>query len=307
MSAKILKELSRLGAKGAITTIKLKKSSKVKTGDKNSWIKKAESLNKKANYAAAANIYYNLFTKETKIQEKTFQGINLVQTLINASNLDVAEQVLENLEDIAGKIKDESQKNLLLSSIYEKLGWIADLREKPKKQIQYFKKSLQLIQKVSPSKYKKEDIHRIPTINHFLGRALYKEYKNKKTKKINLKNALNYFQESLKEFDSQKNTLASAFNHAWIARIYMAQENTKKAEDEIKKAHNIFLKESKGDYNNVLFSHFHRLEAELAILKNQPKKAVENSSTALRMSLPEGAYYEGIIESLKLLIKSTNL
>src|SRR5258708_24075042 len=90
-SKKVLEILEKAQAKGAAITIQF-------TTLVNSTPKKASDLNIAGDYENSAKMFYTLFVKENNLDKKIHYGVSLVQVLINASNLDKAEEILNELE-----------------------------------------------------------------------------------------------------------------------------------------------------------------------------------------------------------------
>src|SRR5260221_451981 len=160
-SKKVLEILEKAQAKGAAITIQF-------TTLVNSTPKKASDLNITGDYENSAKMFYTLFVKENNLDKKIHYGVSLVQVLINASNLDKAEEILDDLE------KKCKRQEKFMGAIYEKRGWLAECRTKWDDEIKYFKKAGQIYKKNPQSldiEGHKDD--RFLTIEHFIGRALY--------------------------------------------------------------------------------------------------------------------------------------
>lgn len=53
-------------------------------------------------------------------------------------------------------------------------------------------------------------------------------------------------------------------------------------------------------------TYIYRIKTELASAQGKKEEAVNNSLEAIRYTLPEGTYYNGVLDALKPLIKATN-
>ena len=52
--------------------------------------------------------------------------------------------------------------------------------------------------------------------------------------------------------------------------------------------------------------HYHRIAAELAIYKRRFNTASRHAQIALKITLPNDVYFNGVMEALQLLVKSTS-
>src|SRR5258708_30230894 len=153
---------------------------------------------------------------EIKIDNRTKYNISLVQELINASNLDKAGEILDELE------KNAEEK--MMGAIWEKRGWIADARDKWDDEIKYFKKAKEIYTSVPGAEdFEGHSKDRILTVDHFTGRALY--FRGKKS---DLKECEQLFENNLIGYQKLKSDDAIAFNYSWLARVYIAMKDLKK-------------------------------------------------------------------------------
>jgi len=215
------------------------------------------------------------------VEKKVRHGIRLAQELINSSNLDKAEKILNEVEDIS----DEEE---YMGSVWEKRGWIADARDKWDKEIKYFEKAREIYKTIPGStevEGHKDD--RILTVKHFTGRALY--FRGKKS---DLTKCEKLFTDNLAEYKKLKHHDAVGFNYFWLARTYIAMKNVKKAEEMARLAMKYFDKTS-----NQSFSF--RIMAEVNMARGEKEKAIENATESLRYILPAGTYYNGVSDAVK--------
>src|SRR5260221_1809599 len=223
-------------------------------------------------------------TIKIKIDKKK-QNISLNQELINASNLDKAEEILNELEKKADK--------KMMGAIWEKRGWVADYRQNYDDEIKFFKKAGEIYKTVPGATdiegHKKD---RILTVEHFIARALY--FRGRKS---DLKECEKLLKKNLLGYKKLKSEDAIAFNYSWLARTYIAMKDLKKAEKCTKKAEEFF------DENMKAYTY--RLKGELANAKGESEEAIRNAVESLRYTLPAGTYYNGVIEAMKVIIKAS--
>lgn len=232
--------------------------------------------------------------KETNINKRLKYGISLVQTLIDASNLDKAEELLDDIEN-------ESNGKKFMGAIWEKRGWISDYRQNYDDEIKYFKKAKDIYERIPESldvEGRKED--RLLTVEHFTGRALY--FRGRKS---DLDECERLFNDSLEGYRKLEREDAIAFNYSWLARVAIAQNDLEKARDLTKKAEEFFEKASKSKGNSIK-AYAYRLKSELAIANGKKEESVKYSCEGLRLTLPAGTYYNGVIEAVKNIIKASN-
>lgn len=284
-SKAVIKLLDEYQAKGASIEIDLKILPNPKP-------QAAEELNASGNYAKVAQIYYSLYKNGKGLDKKIHYGIRLVQTLINASNLDKAEKFLDESEKLS-KGKEE-----YMGTIWEKRGWIADCRNKWNDEIKYFKKARDIYIK-NPKSLEVEGHKndRILTVEHFTGRALYFQ-----GKKSDLKECIRLFTHNLEGYKKLKSDTAIAFNYSWLARTHIADGNLKEAKSAAIKSEEYFNKVAKKQGEQIKTYSF-RIKAELAKAEGKKEEAVKNSLEAIRHALPPGTYYNGVLEALKPIIE----
>lgn len=285
-SKTVIKLLNEYQAKGASTQIILKTIL-------NPNPKIAKKLNTAGDYNKASQIYYSLFKNESALDKKMRYGICLVQTLINASNIEKAENFLKKLEKLSDK------KEEYMGAIWEKKGWIADCRNKWDDEIMYFKKAAEIYTKnhkaLDLEGYKND---RLLTVEHFIARAMY--FRGIKS---DLKECIRLFNHNLESYKKLKSQAAIAFNYSWLARCLIAEKNLKKAKIAVDKSVEYFDKVSKKQGNQIK-TYSYKIKAELAIAQGKDEEAVRNSLEAIRYSLPPGTYYNGVIEALKPIVES---
>lgn len=287
MNSKIvIKLLDEYQAKGAATEITLKIL-------QNPNPKTAEKLNAANDYSKASQIYYSLYKKEKKLDKKIHYGIRLVQTLINASNLDKTEEFLDELQRLSGGKKE------YMGAIWEKRGWMADCRNKYDDEIEYFKKAADIYAKYPKAlQVEGHKNDRLLTVEHFIARALY--FRGKKS---DLKECIRLFTHNLEGYKKLKSESAIAFNYSWLARVLIANGNLKEAKIAVGKSEDYFNKVAKKEGNHIRTYAF-RIKAELANAEGKEEEAIRNSLEALRHVLPSGTYYNGVLEALKPIVKS---
>lgn len=284
---KVLKILDDAQARGARVAIELKEI------DKPDFIE-AEKLNEEGDFAKAACIYYSLYKKEETLDYRMKYGVALTQALINASNLDRAESILDELEKSSG---DERFKG----AIFEKRGWIADCRNDYDNEISYFSKAKDIYERLPESKEiegHKDD--RLLTVDHFIGRALY--FRGRKS---DLPECVNIFTKNLEGYRKLKKDSVVAFNYAWLARTYIAMADLEKAQECVDKAGEHFRLASTF-FGERIIAHAYRVEAELAVAMGDDEQALRSSLEALRLTLPEGAYYGGVVEAIKSIVNTVS-
>lgn len=293
---------------GAIKKIRLEILPGIKLRDKDSWLLKAQRISSFGDYSESALIYFSLYSLEKKEPErKVFYGISLAQELINASNLDDAEDILSQIEKLSQKIKGILYLRVL-SAVFEKKGWLADCKRLSHDEIKYFEKSRRFIEKIPLAKRDKEDQERLLTIEHFTGRALYIRNKdnfgsNQAVK--DLKEARKLFAANLESYGKAGREDAVAFNNAWLARVAMALSDIKEAKRRVALAKKHFERVSDKTSSNHILGHYHRIAAELAIFEKEKKKAVDHALMALEFTIPSGTYFNGTMEAVRLLVKAS--
>ena len=99
-------------------------------------LKKAIEFNKKGDYEKSANFYWTIFEKEKKTLKKFEYGIDTAQQLINSSSLKTAEKILTKLKPLTNEQK---------VAVWEKRGWICDIRREYGKALECFKKRWSLV------------------------------------------------------------------------------------------------------------------------------------------------------------------
>ncbi|GEM_PF-7109018 len=283
---KILEILNRAQAKGAVVEIKLTVISKAN-------LKEAEKANILADYTKSAILYYSLYKKEKSVSKKMMYGIRLVQELINASNLDKAEEILSEMEKVSGDKK-------YMGAIWEKRGWIADCRDKWSEEIECFRKAKEIYESIPESlgtEGRKKD--RLSTVEHFMARALYF-----RGKKEDLMECEKLFSKNLSEYKKLKSDDGIAYNYSWLARAYIAMNNLKEAEKMALFSKKYFRKAAKvqGEFLN---GYAYRVMSQLKLAKGNKEEAVDDAIESLRYMLPQGTYYNGVIEAVKCIVEAS--
>lgn len=237
---------------------------------------------------------YKLYKKENSISKKIKYGISLVQSLIDISNLDNAEKILGELR----KIADEEK---YMGAIWEKYGWIADSRKRWAEEIKYFNKAKDIYIRIPESiAFEGRTEDRILTADHFIARALY--FRGIKS---DLKESEKLFKENLDGYKKLEANDAIAFNYSWLARVYIAMKDFERAENATKKAEKYFSRAAKTK-GEKMKSYLYRIRAELYLSEEKKEEALKSSLESLRYALPNGVYYNGIIEAVKEIVKAAS-
>lgn len=279
----------------AVNPIRLKILKDINTKNASSWIKKAKKANMQCLYAYSASIYYTFFKKEKEPFTRFTYGIELTQKLINASNIKQASDILAELNRLQNKIKNKENALRAKSAIYEKKGWLEDLKGNPKKELALFTKAQDFLKKIAQTKQTKEDKARLLTIEHFTARAHYFTQNFKSAEKI--------FEINLKNYQKTKNPDTIGFTHAWLARVAIAQKKASRAKRRVKKARIFFSKSNKRTNSALYLQPYHQIKAELESFLGNEKESKKHAQIALLYSLPQGVYYNGVIKALNLLQK----
>ena len=193
-------------------------------------------------------------------------------------------------------------KEVFMGAIWEKRGWIADSRGNMDAEIKYFKKAASIYNK-NPKALEIEGHKndRLLTVEHFVGKALY--FRGKKS---DLKESIKLFTNSLEGYKKLKSNDAIAFNYSWLARALISDGKLKEAKLAAKKSVEYFNRAAKKQ-GDQLKTYAFRIKAELASAEGKEEEAIRNSLEALRYTLPSGAYYNGVLEAIKPIVKSVNV
>jgi len=306
---RILERLDKAQADGTKTEIGPQILSEVDIADAEKWLLKAKTLDSQARWLESANIYNSLYQKESDRGKRVRYGASLAQMFINASNLDKAGLLLEELEKTATGLEEESvSRKRALSAVFEKRAWVADCREQPDEEIRLLKQAGELIESITAEKRIKEDGDRLLTVQHFTGRALYKiakEGKGTGKARKDLEAARDLFQQNLEGYRKLGDRPdAVAFNEAWLARVAMAQGKKEKAKRLVENARKHFEEAAETFDSQTILGHYHRVAGQLANYLGNSDEALEHGIEALRLTLPNSAYYNGVLEATKIIVEA---
>lgn len=271
----------------------------------NASLENAKRANLEWDYKSAANLYYTIFTKEKNSFAKAKYAISLSQELINASSIKRAKEILGKVKNLCTKLQGDDKKEIL-AAYHEKMGWVYDLEEKPLKEKLSLEKAKEILGTINTRR--KKEIARGLTIDHFIGRAIYKNLKagNSKNNTSDLNVAEEIFTKNMAEYEKRKEWASVAFNFAWLARVEIERNNLSKASRLVAKAKTYFKKSmSEEKSSSKITSHYHRVAGLLEIAKGDSEEAFRHAVEAFRLTLPPGIYYNGTMEAVKIMVESS--
>lgn len=253
-------------------------------------------------YESACN-YYTLLETSDDSKTKIEALIDLSQQLINLGRFGQARPFLEQRFDRLSFAFSGRELNYFQARRAEKLGWIADYEGNFDKAVSFFSKAREIIGQIAKDQRTEEEESLFSTTTHFLGRAHFGLALKGKNRKENINLAIQFFNEDLSRAISLREAgkpipQNEGFQHAWLARCYLAFGYIGRVRKEIEEVGRLFDEYLEKNPKRGIKAHYYLLLGALYIKTDNFKKAREEFEKALEIRLTKERYPKGEAEAL---------
>lgn len=308
----ILAVIDEVKARGSARKLEPRILPGVNLDEAEKWLARGDELDRQAKWNESANIYWSLFTKATEPAAKVRYGERVVQMCVNVGDYGKASKILGELMRIGEGIEAGEEKQRVAARVSLRQAWIADVQDRPEDEMKLLKKAKEFTEKIAEGQRDDEDRKRLSTIIHFTGRANYalavrEKEPERRVSYLNL--AQEDFEMDLEAYrrmePSVHKTSGMGYNLAWLARVAIEEKHLEEAERWAEEAIRDFNEVAGATGSGVILHHVHRLRAELAICRGDNEEAVRQATEALRILIPDGSYYDGVLNMVRMIITAT--